>query len=206
MIDPSFKQYLLGITAIHRAATGFLWSEGPAWSSEGQYFVFSDVQANTQYRLLWDNGWVTPFRKPSNNSNGNSFDFQGRQLSTEDFFRRVVRWEHDGTMTVIADSFDGKPLNSPNDIVPHPDGSIWFTDPPYGTTLSEGHPDEFGRPDQSAGTAQSAYRRRERGHNRRHQAATAERGVSLGPEQPAGPGDHRGSAQGSERPVLLARL
>ena len=146
VIDPAFMQYLLGITAIHRVATGFLWAEGPAWSSEGQYFVFSDVQGNTQYRYLWDNRRVTPFRKPSNNSNGNSFDFQGRQLSTEDFFRRVVRWEHDGTMTVIADQFDGKPLNSPNDLVPHPDGSIWFTDPPYGDKLAEGHPDEAGGP------------------------------------------------------------
>jgi gluconolactonase len=146
VIDPSFRQYLLGITAIHRVATGFLWAEGPAWSSEGQYLVFSDVQANTQYRLLWDNRHVTAFRKPSNNSNGNSFDFQGRQLSTEDFFRRVVRWENDGSMTVIADQFEGKPLNSPNDLVPHPDGSIWFTDPPYGDRLSEGHPDEAGGP------------------------------------------------------------
>jgi gluconolactonase len=144
IIIPSFEQYLLGITAIHRIATGFPWTEGPAWSSEGQYFVFSDVQGNTQYRLLWDNRRVSEFRKPSNNSNGNSFDFQGRQLSTEDFFRRVVRWEHDGTMTVIADSFEGKGLNSPNDLVPHPDGSIWFTDPPYGDSLSEGHPDEAG--------------------------------------------------------------
>jgi len=144
VIDPSFKQYLLGITAIHRVATGFRWCEGPAWSSEGQYFVFSDVQGNTQFRLLWDDGRVSEFRKPSNNSNGNSFDFQGRQLSTEDFFRRVIRWELDGTMTVIADSFDGKGLNSPNDLVPHPDGSIWFTDPPYGDSLSEGHPDEAG--------------------------------------------------------------
>lgn len=145
-IDPSFKSLQLGITAIHRVATGFLWAEGPAWSSEGQYFVFSDVQANTQYRVLWDDRRVTPFRKPSHNSNGNSFDFQGRQLSTEDFNRRVIRWEHDGTMTVIADQFDGKPLNSPNDLVPHPDGSIWFTDPAYGDTLSEGHPDEAGGP------------------------------------------------------------
>jgi gluconolactonase len=144
VIDPSFKQYLLGITATHRVATGFRWCEGPAWSSEGQYFVFSDVQGNTQFRLLWDDGRVSEFRKPSNNSNGNSFDFQGRQLSTEDFFRRVIRWELDGTMTVIADSFDGKGLNSPNDLVPHPDGSIWFTDPPYGDSLSEGHPDEAG--------------------------------------------------------------
>ena len=87
VIDPSFKLYLLGITAIHRVATGFLWAEGPAWSNEGQWhFPFSDVQGNTQYRLLWDNRQVSAFRKPSNNSNGNCFDFQGRQVSTEDFF------------------------------------------------------------------------------------------------------------------------
>ncbi len=151
VIDPSFESLLLGITAIHRVATGFRWAEGPAWCSEGQYLVFSDVQGNTQYRFLWDNGRTTAFRKPSNNSNGNSFDYQGRQLSTEDFFRRVIRWEHDGTMTVIADSFDGKPLNSPNDLVPHPDGSIWFTDPSYGGTLSEGHPDAAGGPSNAQG-------------------------------------------------------
>jgi sugar lactone lactonase YvrE len=91
-----------------------------------------------QYRYIWEDGRVTPFRRPSDNTNGNSFDYQGRQLSCQDFFRRVVRWEHDGAMTVIADSYDGKPLNSPNDIVPHPDGSIWFTDPPYGGRLNEG--------------------------------------------------------------------
>ena len=146
VIDPTFRQSLLGITAIHRVATGFKWAEGPAWSSEGQYLVFSDVQANTQYRFLWDNQRVSVFRSPSWNSNGNSFDFQGRQLSTEDFHRRVIRWEHDGTMTVIADNYQGKGLNSPNDLVPHPDGSIWFTDPPYGDSLSEGHPDEAGGP------------------------------------------------------------
>ncbi len=151
VIDPVFKQSLLGITAIRRVWTGFKWAEGPAWSSEGQYLVFSDVQGDTQYRFLWDDQRVTPFRKPSWNSNGNSFDFQGRQLSTEDFHRRVIRWEHDGTMTVIADQFDGKPLNSPNDLVPHPDGSIWFTDPPYGDSLSEGHPDDSGGPTNAAG-------------------------------------------------------
>lgn len=144
VMDPSFNDYLLGITAIRRVWTGGLWAEGPAWSSQGQYLVFSDVQANLQYRYLWDSGRTTVFRRPSNNSNGNAFDFQGRQLSTEDYFRRVVRWEHDGTMTVIAASFDGKALNSPNDLVPHPDGSIWFTDPYYGDTLSEGHPDVAG--------------------------------------------------------------
>ena len=144
VIDKSFNQYLVGLTAIHRLWTGFQWAEGPAWSGEGRYVVFSDVKGNTQYRYIWESGRVTPYRKPSYNSNGNSFDFQGRQLSTQDFFRRVVRWEPDGAMTVIAELYDGKPLNSPNDLVPHPDGSIWFTDPPYGALLSEGHPDANG--------------------------------------------------------------
>jgi gluconolactonase len=151
VVDPAFKQYLLGITAIRRVATGFKWAEGPAWSSEGRYMVFSDVQADVQYRYIWETGRVTKFRDPSYNSNGNSFDFQGRQLSTQDFNRRVIRWEHDGTMTVIADQFEGKGLCSPNDLVPHPDGSIWFTDPPYGETLSEGHPDDAGGPSNAAG-------------------------------------------------------
>ena len=151
VVDPAFNQYLLGITAVRRVWTGFKWAEGPAWSSEGQYMVFSDVQANIQHRYIWETGQVTRFRDPSYNSNGNAFDFQGRQLSTQDFNRRVIRWEHDGTMTVIADQFDGKPLCSPNDLVAHPDGSIWFTDPPYGDVLSEGHPDDAGGPTNAAG-------------------------------------------------------
>ena len=83
---------------------------------------------------------------PSNNSNGNSFDFQGRQLSCEHLMRRVVRYELDGSVTVLADSFEGKRLNSPNDVVAHPDGSYWFTDPPYGGQLYEGAPDAPGGP------------------------------------------------------------
>ncbi|HYK88779.1 MAG TPA: SMP-30/gluconolactonase/LRE family protein [Acidobacteriota bacterium] len=146
VVDPSFNDLMLGITAIRRLWTGFKWAEGPAWSSQGRYLVFSDVQDNTQYRYIWDNEEVTVFRRPSFNSNGNSFDFQGRQLSAQHYYRRVVRWEHDGSMAVIADSFEGKHLNSPNDLVPHPDGSIWFTDPPYGDRLSEGHPDSAGGP------------------------------------------------------------
>ncbi len=145
-LDPSFRELMLGITAIRRVWTGARWAEGPAWSSQGHYLVFSDVQDNTQYRYLWETGEVTVFRRPSFNSNGNSFDFQGRQLSAQHFYRRVVRWENDGSMTVIADSYNGRHLNSPNDLVPHPDGSIWFTDPPYGTRLSEGHPDVTGGP------------------------------------------------------------
>ncbi len=144
--DSSFRDLMLGITSIQRVWSGARWAEGPAWSSQGRYLVFSDVQDNTQYRYLWENGAVTIFRRPSFNSNGNSFDFQGRQLTAQHFYRRVVRWEHDGSMTVIADSYEGKHLNSPNDLVPHPDGSIWFTDPPYGTRLSEGHPDVAGGP------------------------------------------------------------
>ena len=146
IIDASFKQYLVGLDEIHRVATGFQWAEGPAWSGEGQYAVFSDVKGNTQYRYIWETGRVTRFRQPSWNSNGNTFDFQGRQVSCQDFFRRVVRWEPSGSMTVIADNYEGRPLNSPNDLVPHPDGSIWFTDPPYGDQLSEGHPDLPGGP------------------------------------------------------------
>ena len=88
---------------------------------------------------------------PSNNSNGNTFDFQGRQISCEHLTRRVVRYEHDGSVTMIADSFNGKRLNSPNDVVPHPDGSIWFTDPPYGGQLYEGEPDAAGGSSNPAG-------------------------------------------------------
>src|SRR5712691_5666946 len=149
VLDPVFRGMVPGNAGIHRLWTGAQWAEGPAWSSQGQYLVFSDVSGNAQYRYLWDDGRVTAFRKPSNNTNGNSFDFQGRQLSCEDFNRRVVRWEHDGSMTVIADSYDGKPLNSPNDVVPHPDGSIWFTDPPYGGQEPEGQVDKPGGPSNS---------------------------------------------------------
>ena len=94
---------------------------------------------------------MSVFRIPSNNSNGNTFDFQGRQLSCEHLTRRVVRYEHDGSVTVIADAFNGKRLNSPNDVVPHPDGSYWFTDPPYGGQLYEGAPDAPGGPSNAAG-------------------------------------------------------
>jgi len=94
---------------------------------------------------------VSVFRAPSNNSNGNSFDFQGRQLSCEHLTRRVVRYELDGSVTVLADSYNGKRLNSPNDVVPHPDGSYWFTDPPYGGQLYEGAPDAAGGASNAAG-------------------------------------------------------
>jgi gluconolactonase len=146
VVDPSFSQVRRAIAPLQRVWTGALWAEGPTWSSQGRYLVFSDVSGNTVYRYIWDDGRVTVFRRPSNNTNGNAFDYQGRLLSCEDFARRLVRWEHDGTVTVIANSYEGKPLNSPNGVAPHPDGSIWFTDPGYGDQLAEGHPDEAGGP------------------------------------------------------------
>src|SRR5881396_487198 len=126
-VDPLFGGYVQANSAIKRLWTGALWAEGPAWSGQGRYLVWSDIPNNRQLRWLEDDGGVTVFRQPSNNSNGNSFDFQGRQLSCEHLRRRVVRYENDGSITIIADSFNGKRLNSPNDVVPHPDGSYWFT-------------------------------------------------------------------------------
>ena len=131
---------------IQRLWTGALWSEGPAWNAQGRYLVWSDIPNNRQLRWIEDNGRVSVFRTPSNNSNGNTFDFQGRQLSCEHLTRRVVRYELDGSATVLAEAFQGKKLNSPNDVVAHPDGSYWFTDPPYGGQLYEGTPDVAGGP------------------------------------------------------------
>lgn len=140
-LDPAFGQLRESHGMIRRVATGYQWAEGPAWNGQGHYVVFSDVMGDVQYRYIWDADIVLPYRRPSYNSNGNTFDFQGRQVSAQHFNRRVVRWEHDGAMTILADAFDGKPLNSPNDLAPHPDGSLWFSDPPFGAQLSEGHPD-----------------------------------------------------------------
>ena len=150
-IDASFNRIAQANTAIHRLYTGMLWAEGPAWSAQGRYLVLSDIPNNRQMRWSEDDGRVSVFRSPSNNSNGNTFDFQGRQISCEHLTRRVVRYEHDGTATVLADSYNGKRLNSPNDIVAHPDGSYWFTDPPYGGQLYEGEPDSRGGASNSAG-------------------------------------------------------
>ena len=145
-VDPSFNALVQPQNSIRRLWTGGLWLEGPAWSGVGKYLVFSDIPNNRQMRFSEDDGRVTVFRAPANNSNGNHFDFQGRQLSCEHLMRRVVRYEHDGSVTIIADNYGGKRLNSPNDVVTHPDGSYWFTDPPYGGGLFEGQPDAAGGP------------------------------------------------------------
>ncbi|MBL8217551.1 MAG: SMP-30/gluconolactonase/LRE family protein [Bryobacterales bacterium] len=131
-LDPRFRKYMIGNTSIKRLHTGTQWAEGPAWNGVGRYMVWSDIPNNVQLRWIADDNRVTVFRNPAGFSNGNTFDYEGRQLSCEHGGRRVVRYEPNGDVTVIAERFEGKRLNSPNDIVVHPDGSIWFTDPPYG--------------------------------------------------------------------------
>jgi gluconolactonase len=131
-LDKRFAKYKTTNTPIKRLYTGMLWAEGPAWNGVGRYLVWSDIPNNVQMRYLDDDGHVSTMRNPAGNSNGNTFDWQGRQLSCEHGNRRVVRYEPNGGLSVIADKFQSKPLNAPNDIVVHPDGGIWFTDPGYG--------------------------------------------------------------------------
>jgi gluconolactonase len=141
VLDPRFAKYKLGNTPIQRLHKGTLWAEGPAWNAVGRYLLWSDIPNNVQMRWLEEDGHVSTFRRPSGNSNGNTFDYQGRQIACQHGNRRVVRYEHDGKFTVLADSWQGKPLNAPNDAVVHPaDGAIWFTDPGYGALMNyEGH-------------------------------------------------------------------
>ncbi len=131
-VTPAFDQYKLPLAKVQRIATGFTWCEGPVWFGDQRVLVWSDVPGNVMYRWDEQSGTTGVFRKPSDNGNGNTRDRHGRLLTCEHLNRRVVRTEIDGTQTVIADSFGGKRLNSPNDIVCKSDGSIWFTDPVFG--------------------------------------------------------------------------
>lgn len=138
VLDDRFKKYKLGNSPIQRLfhSKNMLWAEGPAWSGVGRYLLWSDIPNNVQYRWLEEDGHVSIFRNPAGNSNGNTFDYQGRQISCEHGNRRVVRYEQSGQVTVLADKFEGKPFNAPNDAVVHPNGDIWFTDPGYGSLMN----------------------------------------------------------------------
>lgn len=141
VLDPRFGRYKLGNSAIVRLHRGLLWAEGPAWNGAGRYLVLSDIPRDEILRWSEEDGHVgRRFRSPSGNSNGNTFDPQGRQISFCHGTRSVIRYEPDGRVTVLADRHDGKEFNAPNDGACHPDGWLLFTDPGYGAMMEyEGH-------------------------------------------------------------------
>src|SRR6516225_7930080 len=147
VVDPRFAKYKVISAAVERLYTGTRWAEGPVWFGDGRYLVFSDIPNNRMLRWLEDTGEVSVFRSPSNYSNGNTRDRQGRLVTCEHDSRRLTRTEYDGTVTVLMDQFQGKRLNAPNDLAIHSDGSIWFTDPGYGIMSNyEGHKAAFELP------------------------------------------------------------
>jgi len=147
IVDPRFAKYRQNNAALERLYTGARWAEGPVWFGDGRYLVFSDIPNNRMLRWLGDTGEVSVFRSPSNYTNGNTRDRQGRLISCEHDSRRVTRTELDGTITVLIDRYQGKRLNAPNDVVVHSNGSIWLTDPGYGIMGNyEGHKAAFELP------------------------------------------------------------
>ena len=131
-LDPRFEKYWLKLSAVERLATGLRWAEGPVWFGDGRYLLWSDIPNNRILKWEEETGAVSIYRKPSNFANGHTRDRQGRLVTCEHGGRRVTRTEYDGSITVLIDSFNGKRLNSPNDVVVKSDGSIWFTDPTFG--------------------------------------------------------------------------
>ena len=131
IIDPAFSHFVMHNAPLQKLASGFDWVEGPVWFGDADCLLFSDIPNNRIMRWGPTSGLST-YRAPSNYANGHTRDRQGRLVSCEHGTRRVTRTEHDGSITVIADSHDGKRLNSPNDVVVASDGAIWFTDPHYG--------------------------------------------------------------------------
>ena len=132
IISSEFSNCLTGHGRVERLWTGARWLEGPVWFPAGKYLLISDIPNNRILRWDETDGSVSIFREPSNCSNGNTVDLQGRLITCEHKSRRVTRTEHDGSITIIAEKYDNKLLNSPNDVVVKSDGSIWFTDPTYG--------------------------------------------------------------------------
>lgn len=132
VLDDRFARVPCMTANIHRLYDKCHWAEGPAYFPAGRYLVWSDAPNNRMLRYDETSDAVSVFRQPANNSNGNTVDRQGRLVTCEHGTRRVTRTEHDGSITVIAERYQGKRLNSPNDVVVKSDGSIWFTDPTYG--------------------------------------------------------------------------
>src|ERR1700755_3580444 len=131
-LDPRFEKYWLKLSAVERLATGLRWAEGPVWLGDGRYLLCSDIPNQRIIKGEEETGAVSIFRKPSNFANGNTRDRAGRLITCEHGGRRVIRTEYDGAITVLMDNWEGKRLNSPNDVVVKYDGSVWFTDPPFG--------------------------------------------------------------------------
>ncbi|WP_119304851.1 SMP-30/gluconolactonase/LRE family protein [Dongia deserti] len=131
IFDKRFRPLMIGIAHLEKLADGCIWAEGPVWFADGGYLIWSDIPNNRMLRWMPETG-ASVYRADSNNSNGNTRDRQGRLVTCEHLTRRVTRTEPDGSITVIADKYQGKRLNSPNDVVVKSDGSIWFTDPSYG--------------------------------------------------------------------------
>jgi gluconolactonase len=130
--DPRFSRLVIGHANLEKLVSGCRWAEGPAYFPAGRYLVWSDIPNDRMMRFDETDASVSVFRCPSNNSNGNTVDREGRLVSCEHLMRRVSRTEHDGSVTVLADRYDGRRLNSPNDVVVKSDGAIWFSDPTYG--------------------------------------------------------------------------
>src|SRR3984957_8537910 len=132
IMDPGFAKYRIFQSSVERLAMGCRWSEGPVWFGDGRYVLWSDIPNNRILKWEEETGAVSVFRQPTNNANGNTRDRQGRLVTCEHDSRRVTRTEYDGSITVLADNYQGKKLNSPNDVVVARDGAVWFTDPPFG--------------------------------------------------------------------------
>jgi gluconolactonase len=131
VIDERFRYMMQGNSWVEKLHGGMLWAEGPVWFADGQYLLWSDIPNNVILQYAEGMG-VRVWRHPANNTNGHTRDREGRLVSCEHGGRRVSRTEHDGSYTVLVDRYKGKRLNSPNDVVVKSDGTVWFTDPPYG--------------------------------------------------------------------------
>lgn len=132
ILDASFERYRLFNASVERLYTGCRWSEGPVWFGDARHLLWSDIPNDRILKWDEETGTVAPYRAPSGHANGNTRDRQGRLVTCEHGGRRVTRTEPDGSVTVLADSFEGRRLNSPNDVVVKSDGSVWFTDPVFG--------------------------------------------------------------------------